>query len=886
MESGVLSFLLESAKEAVLIIDEAARITFCNDAFKKVFKQCCGKCENGDFSSWLDEGSRREFGQMLKLFSHGNVEDLSFTVKSRGGKTGKESYKIHLKRLYKEPGYAIIVETGSTVEDDYILYRLLAENAYDINIFFVGNDLLYVSPSVGDILGYRLEDIRTLADWHALMHPEDLENFLDSFGKDEQSKIPLSFYTFRMRHNNGHYLWFEAKIRREEKRNGQLLNIMTAVDITKRREAERALESQRIFINELFDANPNLIYVRDRDGRMIYCNQAVMDLTGKTREAMLSGGAGLFPVSGTDVESYRKMEWGMIDEGKELMIEERIVDRKGVGHFYQTIKKPLKIKDGETAVLNISTNIDKIKFYEQEMIKAMEAREDFFSAMSHEIRTPLNAVIGIADLLLKRNPRKDQQKLMQTLDFSAKNLMSLINDVLDFSKIRAGKIEVEAINFNLKELLGNIRLSLSQWAANKGIVLKLIMDENLPEQVKGDYVKLSQILNNLLSNALKFTEEGEVRLEATKAGEVNGQSILSFSVADTGIGISSDKLSEIFEPFHQAGSETYRKFGGTGLGLSIVKNLVELQGGKIRVESKVDAGTTFTFELPFNGIDENEPVHNLHITHVKNVKWKMKLNVLYVEDVATNQYLIEEILSDWGIRVDMVSSGEEALEKVNSCIYDMILMDIQMPGMDGFETTKKIRSKEGNYFKEVPVIAMTASTSESVRRKIFAAGMQDLVRKPISADDLRSRMIQHIKLDSQILEGPEDGMVWDDAERAYTGTKVNFEQTDKLFFENVVRYQEFLRMSVEELSVNRDILLDAILKEDFEVFRKVNHRMKNLLGTLAVNDLLAHLEEIKAKLAKNQLSEKAREKIAAGLKASIEEIIDIMSNKQASLKWQ
>jgi CheY-like chemotaxis protein len=238
------------------------------------------------------------------------------------------------------------------------------------------------------------------------------------------------------------------------------------------------------------------------------------------------------------------------------------------------------------------------------------------------------------------------------------------------------------------------------------------------------------------------------------------------------------------------------------------------------------------------------------------------------------------------MRVDMVSSGEEALEKVNSCIYDMILMDIQMPGMDGFETTKMIRSKEGDYFKEVPIIAMTASTSESTRRRIFAAGMQDLVRKPISADDLRSRMIQHIKLDSQILEGPEDGWIWDESEEASAGARVNFEQTDKLFSENVVRYQEFLRMSIEELSVNRDILLAAIIGEDFEVFRKVNHRMKNLLGTLSVNDLLDHLEEIKERLAKNQLSENTREEIAAELKISIEDIIDIMSNKQASLKWQ
>ncbi len=885
MDSGFLSFLLDSVKEAVLVMDDAARITFCNDRFKKIFEECCGNCRGADFKSWLDERSGDELSRMLRLMSEIPVEDLSFTARSKSDGPKTPDYRIHLKRLDEKHRYAVIIEAGEESEGGYIMYRILAENAYDLNLIFAGEDLMYISPSVRDILGYRMEDIRGMDDWHALIHPDDRDEYLEKLNTDGQKGEILSFYTFRLRHVLGHYLWLEVKIKREAKRDGRLLNIMTAVDITKRKEAEIALVSQNIFINELFDSNPSLIYVRGKDGRMIYCNRAVMALAGKSREALLSGEVSMFPLADkADPGEYRKMEAKVMEEGKELMIEERIPDSGGKMHYYQTVKKPLKIKDGEVAVLNISTNIDKIKFYEQETVKAMEAREDFFSAMSHEIRTPLNAVIGIADLLLKRNPRKDQQKLMQTLDFSAKNLMSLINDVLDFSKIRAGKVEIEAINFNLKELLGNIKLSLSQWAANKGIEMELVMHDNLPELIRGDYVKLSQILNNLLGNAVKFTERGKVRLEVAHARPLNGKYFLSFSVTDTGIGISQEKLATIFEPFHQAATETYRKFGGTGLGLSIVKNLIDLLGGTIRVESKEGVGTTFSFDLPFYRIDKNEPIHNLPIAHIKNMKWKMKLNVLYVEDVATNQFLIEEILSDWGIRVDMVSSGEEALEKVNSCIYDMILMDIQMPGMDGFETTKRIRSKEGNYFKEVPVIAMTASTSDATRRKVIDSGMQDLVRKPISADDLRSRMIQHIKLDGQIFEDPDD-RVSEESESLDPGAKVNFEQTDQLFSGNVVRYQEFLRMSVEELSDNRDILLAAILEEDLEVFRKVNHRMKNLLGTLSVNDLLEHLENIKEKLRKNQLSEKAKEEIASGLKNSIEEIIDIMSHKRASLKW-
>ncbi len=643
--------------------------------------------------------------------------------------------------------------------------------------------------------------------------------------------------------------------------------------------------SDKGFFEELFDADPSLIYIRDDDGKLIYCNQAVVALAGISREKLLADRAYSFPDTKDKPEKLMKVDRAVIDEGKESTIEEQITDKHGAINYFQTIKKPLRMKDGHVALLNISTNINKIKFYQQETSRAMQAQEDFFSAMSHEIRTPLNAVIGIADLLLKRNPRSDQLKLVRTLNFSTKNLMGLINDVLDFSKIRAGKIEVEEINFSLRELLGNIKLSLSQWASNKRIGMELELAESLPEMVKGDHEKLSQILNNLLGNAIKFTERGSVTLNVALVEEANEQIFLRFNVKDTGIGIPNDKLSHIFEPFQQVGTDTSRKYGGTGLGLSIVKNLIEIQGGSIHVESEEGIGTSFVFELPFIEADQDKPVPSLPVIRIKDLKWKMKLNVLYVEDVATNQFLIEEILSDWGINVDMVSSGEEAIEKVDSCMYDMILMDIQMPGIDGLETTRRIRAKGGDYFTEVPIIAMTASTSESTKHEIYESGMQDLVKKPISADDLRSRMIQHIQLANQSFEA--DGKPASEAEpKEENGIKVIFDHTDKLFSGNVVRYQEFLRMSIDEFSVNLDLLLTAISQNDLEGFRKINHRMKNLSGTLGINHLLEFLEDIKQKLVDDKMNEQEGEEIITTLKACIEKVIDVMGNKKASLKWQ
>ncbi len=198
-------------------------------------------------------------------------------------------------------------------------------------------------------------------------------------------------------------------------------------------------------------------------------------------------------------------------------------------HYFQTVKKPLKIDNGDVCLLSISTNIDKIRYYEMENLKTLKAREDFFAAMSHEIRTPLNAVIGMADILVKRNPRKDQKKLLQTLNFSAKNLMGLINNILDFSKIEAGKTDIEQINFNLRELLANIKLSLKSWSQNKGIDLQLVLSDDLPEIVKGDSVKISQILNNLTGNAIKFTEEGTVEISARLLSSTEDQYRIEFS---------------------------------------------------------------------------------------------------------------------------------------------------------------------------------------------------------------------------------------------------------------------------------------------------------------------------------------------------------------------
>ncbi len=262
----------------------------------------------------------------------------------------------------------------------------------------------------------------------------------------------------------------------------------------------------------------------------------------------------------------------------------------------------------------------------------------------------------------------------------------------------------------------------------------------------------------------------------------------------------------------------------------------------------------------------------------------MKLHILYVEDVTTNQFLINEILGDWGITVDMASDGYEALKMIENKSYDLVLMDIQMPGINGLETTKRIREKDDPYFKNVPILALTASTTEATRDEIFLSGMQDFVLKPINVDDLRSKILEH----SSKIDEFKDLKIVDKEAPAVTSTKdtkIAFEATDQLFLNNLIKYQEFLKMTIEEFKTNLDLLLISIQQEDFNEYRRIRHRMKSLIATFGMQELLKLMEEIKSKLKDNSLTEKEKKEFINTLDYHINFLIDSLTNKLASLKW-
>ncbi len=417
------------------------------------------------------------------------------------------------------------------------------------------------------------------------------------------------------------------------------------------------------------------------------------------------------------------------------------------------ISKPFKKDELLIRVQNhvkLAATKKKLILSNQELIKAKEKAEhaekaqfEFLSTMSHEIRTPLNAVVGLTNILLLEEPKQSQIEYLSTLKFSSQNLLNIINDILDYNKLAINKVFLEQIDFNIFDIIKGMHYAMESLAKEKQIELKYSVDPNIPEIIVGDSTRLLQIINNLISNSIKFTKKGIVSIDVLKIFETDRFVKLKFIIKDTGIGIPKDKLNTIFEEFTQASSNTTREYGGTGLGLPIAKKLLKIMGSDIHLESELGKGSAFSFDLQFV-IGEKRSVENRDVVVEFDDSLKGK-KILLVEDNKINQMVTKKFLKEWECETKIAENGQIAYEMIFQENFDAVLMDLHMPVMDGYESTRIIRNQKDERFQKLPIIALSASALGEIEIKTKKFGMDDFLTKPFVPFQLFSTLVKHTK---------------------------------------------------------------------------------------------------------------------------------------------
>ncbi|MES2266442.1 MAG: PAS domain-containing protein [Bacteroidota bacterium] len=751
-ETKQLSLVASKIRNGVVISNADDEVVWINDAFETIT------------GYGMQDVQGKFLGEVLK----GRPKDAEAEAKLIEARKNKQPYEVELSMITKAGRSVWILVTNTIIyaedgtfekyiriitnitarkqaeQDVEILSFAARKSPSGIMIRDARGEIIWMNEAMEHIIGYNIDELKGQTVGTMLIGPktnmEVFEAAVQAVKQKQSYEVEIEIYK-----KDGSTAWVFISNSPLFNETGYLeRQIGVMVDITERKKAEEELTMLSLVASKTTSG----VVINDSAGKVEWVNDAFEKITGYALDDVKDKHLG-DSLKGelTDVSIITKAR--ELSEKKQSFEVDLLIYRKdGQPLWISVINSVIMGEDGKVnKYIETIIDITAKKKAEMELISAKEealqlsrAKDMFIGVMSHEIRTPLNAVIGMSHILLNDNPLESQKENMSILKFSAENLMTLINDVLDFTKIETGNIELEKANVNMRDMVQSIIGSMKYKAEEKGIYLTQSIDENVPDIVLGDRARLVQILLNLVSNAVKFTNKGGANIDLKLIEQANDTVRIRFSVSDTGIGVAKNKLNTIFESFKQAEADTTRNYGGTGLGLAIAKRLIELHDSRINVDSIPGEGSNFWFTITFNKIVN-------HQTNTSNnVGTGLNINVLVVDDNQINRLLINKVLKKWGANADFAENGQEAIDKLElDKNFDVVLMDIHMPVMGGLEATGVIRTKPEPYFQKLPIIALTASMLSNEMGEIETAGMNDYILKPFDPTTLFEKLSRYQK---------------------------------------------------------------------------------------------------------------------------------------------
>ncbi|MCH8498157.1 MAG: PAS domain S-box protein [Marinobacter sp.] len=725
---------------------------------------------------------------------------------------------------------------------------------------------IFVSEAVEKLTGWSAENFTSgKVTFAELLHDDDLDYIESVMAPALEKRVPYTV-EYRMRHKDGAYRWVSESATGvwEQDALKWIDGVMLDITDSKRRNAE--FES---LLRAVDDATG--VCEMDACGRIRKANTKYTRLLGYEEGELVGKSFGMFIPEGGPDARYMETVWERIRAGELVHGEFLRLGKDGEARWLRSSLSPVSNPlDGNLTVIELATDLTERRKMELELVdaktraeQAAEAKSAFLANMSHEIRTPMNAIIGFTDLLLDSSLAQDQRQHLTTVRNSARSLLSLLNDILDTAKLESGVAELERADFSLQSICEHLITTFGISAAKKGLHLALRYAEDAPVYLNGDALRVQQVLTNLISNAVKFTERGEVTVEVRRPSTGYGVEV---AVRDTGIGISADRLDAIFDPFSQADASMTRRYGGTGLGTTISRQLVGLMGGSITVESEEGIGSVFTVSLP---LQPGKPVASMVDGVAEPVLPAMR--ILVADDVQQNLQLLDAILQKRGHTVVTVENGEQAVEFYSKGSYDLVLMDVQMPVMDGHTATRAIREwEQANEREPVPIVALTASVLEHDRSAALNSGMSGFATKPIDVSALMNEIARVVGVE-----------VTDTREGVMSATEtavIDWIKGEQLWGSRAA-HEKAIRVFIGDLK-NRPDTIFPLIDRDANLAPLTAHRIRGAAANLCLVALSQKLAELEALLLAGEIER--GEAVAGQAQACFEDVMAGLSAAMAT----